>query len=90
MRPKMMKFKWAPELLWPLRPLIKHIAMIDDIDHIYVFIKSFVVVRKVLRRWTFTLKVFPSSSYIVIALKAVDIYLKGISVIVLYHYRCMR
>ena len=57
----------APLLLWPLRFLIKHIAVIDDIDHVYVFTKSLVAVLESLWRWPFNLKVFPSLSCIVIA-----------------------
>ena len=41
--------------------------MIDDIDHVYVFIKSFVVVLEILKPVAIYLKVFPSSSCIVIA-----------------------
>ena len=41
--------------------------MIDDIDHVYVFIKSFVVVLESLKPVAIYLKVFPSSSCIVIA-----------------------
>ena len=43
------------------------LAMINNIDHLYIFTKSLVVVLESLWRWPFNLKVFPSLSCIVIA-----------------------
>ena len=49
----------VPLLLWPSRPLIKHISMIDDINHIYVFIKTFVMDQESLKAVTIYLKGVP-------------------------------
>jgi hypothetical protein len=49
---------------------MKHIVVTDDIDHVYFFIKSSVMVFE--------------------KLEALTIYLKGISVAVLYCYRSMQ
>ena len=40
----MINFMWVPLSVWPLWPLIKHIVVIEYIDHIYFIMKTLVMV----------------------------------------------